>query len=116
MQDRIDKGRKGKDVNVKEAVRMGARMTGKDVFKASANEKDFQNKPQWNPCVKVTDQLNSYTGPMMVGKQIAPPVKQFKTILGGTIIKSASFLEHGKNVITTTSLTKAATDAKRNAR
>lgn len=102
MQDHVEKGKKERDITIKEL----------------ANKKGCQKKPQWNPCVKVTDQLNSYTGPMKLGKQIAPPVKQIKTIVGGTTIKSAPFLAHGKKVITSASLTKVidktATNAKWN--
>lgn len=53
------------------------------------------------------EQHNTYTGPMKLGKQMPPPVKQFKTIVGKTKLKSAPFLSHGKNVITSTALRQA---------
>lgn len=59
-------------------------------------------------------QLNSYTGPMKLGKQMPPPVKQYKTIVGKTEVKSAPFLSHGKNVITRSALAKAIQETETN--
>ncbi|WOG96234.1 hypothetical protein DCAR_0415568 [Daucus carota subsp. sativus] len=52
-------------------------------------------------------QINSYTGPMKLGKKQPPPVKQYKAIVGQTEVKSAPFLSHGRNVITKGTLAKA---------
>ena len=52
-------------------------------------------------------QINSYTGPMKLGKKQPPPVKQYKAIVGQTEVKSAPFLSHGRTVITKGTLAKA---------
>ncbi|KAK1391788.1 hypothetical protein POM88_010844 [Heracleum sosnowskyi] len=51
---------------------------------------------------------NSYTGAMRLGSPPPPPVKQYKTIVGGTTLKSAPFQSHGKTVITKGTLQTAA--------
>lgn len=51
---------------------------------------------------------------MKLGKQMSPPVKQYKTIVGKTEVKSAPFLSHGKNVITRSALAKAIHESEKN--
>ncbi|KAK1378998.1 hypothetical protein POM88_025742 [Heracleum sosnowskyi] len=43
---------------------------------------------------------NSYTGAMRLGPPPQPPIKQYKTNVGGTTLKSSPFQSHGKTVIT----------------
>lgn len=78
------------------------------IDEAEAEEDTLQTKEQSPPV-----QINSYTGPMKLGKKKPPPVKQFKTIVGQTELKSAPFLSHGRNVITKSSLAKALSNLKK---
>lgn len=103
------------------AVRRSNRLYIKQAFK-------FTNTPENPVCLdddgdtimaegpssQKTEKHNTYTGPMMLGKKMPPPVKQFKTIIGKTKLQSAPFLSHGKNVITPSALHAAIQETTRN--
>uniref|UniRef100_A0A166AZA0 Uncharacterized protein n=1 Tax=Daucus carota subsp. sativus TaxID=79200 RepID=A0A166AZA0_DAUCS len=121
MQQRIDKGKMPMQTSQVEP-RRSTRLFQKTAFskftntednpvvidEAEAEEDTLQTKEQSPPV-----QINSYTGPMKLGKKKPPPVKQFKTIVGQTELKSAPFLSHGRNVITKSSLAKALSNLKK---
>lgn len=133
MKEKIDAGKREKIEALKKIKRCGednAHFTPlrRSVRLTINRSFTFRNTPDDPVCVDVEgdtvmaegnasgnkEQHNTYTGPMELGKKMPPPVKQFKTIVGKTKLKSAPFLSHGRNVITTAALTQAIHETARN--